>query len=323
MQSSDAATQTVISELARKFGLSDDAVAAMLQAVRRGQGSMAQFNIPELGGGGQWMLGGMTMVGDMFNHGLKATVDQLCLALSQALQNGEIPAQAASSGYPSWPQELGHPSSVGGQNDSAYAIFPATRRLAIREGGSLTIYDTGDHVINGVGQQQGGPASLTFTSQYGSFSVGSLRRVDSPPPGSGEKEDANPAANGRHDHGSSQGQSHHAAAFPSQSQSQSLGVAPVDQVRDRSQPRPDWPKPIAKPVQVPMEAPTGSSPPTTSPVVPPPATAAPVPTGSGAAPPADGLQIITLIEKLAALRQAGVLTDEEFSAKKAELLARL
>lgn len=36
-----------------------------------------------------------------------------------------------------------------------------------------------------------------------------------------------------------------------------------------------------------------------------------------------GSDIITLIEKLAQLHSAGVLSDEEFSAKKQELLARL
>ena len=51
---------------------------------------MAQFNCPELGGSGQWMSGGMAMVGDMFNHGLKNTVDNLCAELSNALVNTQM-----------------------------------------------------------------------------------------------------------------------------------------------------------------------------------------------------------------------------------------
>ena len=39
---------------------------------------MAQFGHPELGGTGQWMRGGMTMVGDMFNASLQARVAALC-----------------------------------------------------------------------------------------------------------------------------------------------------------------------------------------------------------------------------------------------------
>src|SRR4051812_30189658 len=49
-----------IKDLAGRYGISTDAVMAMLQALVRGNGSMAQFNHPELGGGGQWMRGGMT-----------------------------------------------------------------------------------------------------------------------------------------------------------------------------------------------------------------------------------------------------------------------
>jgi hypothetical protein len=41
----------------------------LLQALVNSNGTMAQFSHWELGGGGQWMRGGMTMVGDMFNCG--------------------------------------------------------------------------------------------------------------------------------------------------------------------------------------------------------------------------------------------------------------
>ena len=59
-----------------------------------------------------------------------------------------------------WPDEWGRPSSSGGQNDAAYAYFPATRRLAIKRGTEITLYDTGDHAISGVHQQQGSRGSL-------------------------------------------------------------------------------------------------------------------------------------------------------------------
>ena len=36
---------------------------------------MAQSNVPECGGSGQWMHGGMTMAGDMLNDSIKAAVD--------------------------------------------------------------------------------------------------------------------------------------------------------------------------------------------------------------------------------------------------------
>ena len=194
----------IIEEMARRYYLSVDAVMSMLFAVNNGGGSMAQFNHPELGGPGQWMQGGMTMVGDMFNHALKSKVDNLCSELAGVLANQQIfaqpaPSQPQNQGYGDvslfvqgggggqwWPSDLGVPSSSGSQNNVRYAVFPATRRLAIEVNGQVTVYDTLDHQIGGVGQQQGYDASLTFTSQYGLVSIASLPLAQanavSPPP---------------------------------------------------------------------------------------------------------------------------------------------
>jgi hypothetical protein len=57
----------IIEEPAQRYGVSTQAVTTLLQAVMRGNGTMAQFSHPELGGSGQWLQGGMTMIGDMFN----------------------------------------------------------------------------------------------------------------------------------------------------------------------------------------------------------------------------------------------------------------
>jgi hypothetical protein len=63
--------QQIINNLAQRYGFSADAVFSLLQSVINGNGSMAQFNHPEFGGSGQWMRGGMIMLGDMFNNSLK------------------------------------------------------------------------------------------------------------------------------------------------------------------------------------------------------------------------------------------------------------
>jgi hypothetical protein len=52
---------------------------------------------------------------------------------------------------------LGNPSSSGGQNDARYAYFPQRQRLAILQNGRLSVYDTLDHHIQGVQQQQETP----------------------------------------------------------------------------------------------------------------------------------------------------------------------
>jgi hypothetical protein len=81
------AGQQLIEEVAQRHGFSTDAVMSMLESVIRGNGSMAQFNHPEFGGSGQWMQGGMTMVSDMFNNYLKGRVDGLCSELSRLMAN--------------------------------------------------------------------------------------------------------------------------------------------------------------------------------------------------------------------------------------------
>jgi hypothetical protein len=192
------AGQQAVQNLAQRYGVSVDAVTTLLAAVNAGGGSMAQFYHPELGGGGQWMRGGMTMVGDMFNSRLQGTVSGLCSELSSLLGSEQVyapvPASAGgaygNSNYVSsngwWPSELGSPSSSGGQNDSRYAYFPQSRRLAINRNGQVSIYDTLDHQIGGVQQQQGGNyGSLSFSSQFGTFTVDSLPLVNpapAPPP---------------------------------------------------------------------------------------------------------------------------------------------
>src|ERR1019366_10379006 len=77
--------QRVVEQLAQSSGFSPDSVTHMLVAVLHGNGSMAQFGHPEFGGNGQWMRGGMLMVGDMFNSNLKARVDSLCNDIANIL----------------------------------------------------------------------------------------------------------------------------------------------------------------------------------------------------------------------------------------------
>jgi Short C-terminal domain len=191
MQELTPGGEQVVQNLAQRYRISGDAVRAMLYAVSAGGGTMAQFYIPELGGGGQWMRGGMTMVGDMFNSGLQATVSGLCAELSSLLATQQVfapppPAHAGggfiSPGNAWWPAELGSPSSSGGQNGGRYAYFPGSQRLAVDRNGHVTVYNTLDHNIGGVQQQQGGQyGSMSFSSQFGTFGVESLPIVSPVP----------------------------------------------------------------------------------------------------------------------------------------------
>lgn len=248
MQEFTTTGQNIINDIASRYQLSPEAVTHMFIAVNHGGGTMAQFNCPELGGGGQWMQGGMTMVGDMFNNGLKATVDNLCSELANALAQHQIfptmPAGTPGSNQ-WWPINLGVPFSSGGQNNTRYAIFP--NRLAVEEYGNVVIYDTLDHQIGGVSQQQGGHDSLSFSSQYGTISVSSL-----------------PVISG---------------VTPTPPLTDNVINTPIDNSQQNVQ--------------------------------------------HDATPSIPSNDVIQLLEQLGRLRDAGVLTAEEFNNKKHELLARI
>jgi hypothetical protein len=255
----------ILDDVAKRHGVSADAARVLLGALERGNGRQAQFNHPDLGGMGQWSQGGMVMIGDMFNQGLKHRVDMLCAELaslldsqpslleagrsqSQTQNGGGVSLFVAGSGSASrwWPAELGQPASAGAQNDLRYAFFPALRRLAIQQGGQISLYDTGEHRLSGFSQAQGGDQSLTFTSQSGLVRIADLPLVS--PSG----------------------------------------------------------------VRAPEGAPHPAAP-----------AGAVAPTAAAKSETSATADILKTIEGLAELRGRNILTEEEFAAKKAELLSRL
>jgi hypothetical protein len=133
-----------------------------------------------------------------------------------------------------------------------------TRRLALDINGQISVYDTQDHQIGGVSQQQGYGASVLFTSQYGTVDVLNLPLISGP------------------------------------------GTLNTGQ--------------SAAPPAPPAPAPPPAPPPPAAP-----AAAAPNPT-TGAGAESD---IFAKIERLAELKQKGIVSEEEFNTKKAELMSRL
>jgi Short C-terminal domain len=175
-----------IEALSQQFGVSVEAVMTLLKALVQGNGVMAQFQHPELGGSGQWMQGGMVMVGDMFNNAIKTKVSGICSALSQLLatplfasvapqtsQHTAAPRSAATW----WPAAFGTPTKTGSQNNMRYAYFAAMQRLVLERDGDMAVYDTQDHQIRGVSQQQSAGASIAFTSQHGTVDISTLPRL--------------------------------------------------------------------------------------------------------------------------------------------------
>ena len=87
---------------------------SMLDSVINGNGSMAQFSHFEFSGSGQWMRGGMIMVSDMFNNHLKGRIDSLCTELSNLIANQ--PDLVRSGSFQS--QSQGGYDNVGQQQNS-------------------------------------------------------------------------------------------------------------------------------------------------------------------------------------------------------------
>jgi hypothetical protein len=133
-----------------------------------------------------------------------------------------------------------------------YAWFSQARRLAIESNGQVIVYDTLDHQIGGVSQQQSGGYSVSFSSQYGYVDLSRLPviSINGQPP-------LNPPA---------------PAYAPVYSNNAQSAYAPVNQ---------------------------------------------------GAAASGGDSDIFASIEKLAALQSRGILSEQEYASKKAELLSRL
>src|ERR1700730_1696708 len=88
----------IADELSDRYKFSNDVVRSLLSALVSSGGRMAQFNHAELGGMGQWSQGGMIMIGDMFNTGLKDRVNTLCNELSNLLRSLEARSNQKHAG---------------------------------------------------------------------------------------------------------------------------------------------------------------------------------------------------------------------------------
>lgn len=288
----------VVDGLVQRHGFTKEAVEHMLVAVLNGNCQMAQFSHWEFGGSGQWMRGGMTMIGDMFNNYLKGRVDSLCADIASVLSNhgglyqsGSFQSQSQSGsdsqhqesgrvrGSSSlfapdpeqnwWPQDLGQPNALGSQNQMRYAYFANPRRLAVKTGNSVWVYDTLSHQIGGFSQQQGSGGGISFSSQFGNVDLNSLPVVS---------RDGQPVV--------------------------PAGNTPSNNTTSINNP--------ATPPTVSHEA---------API------AAAEPSSAFSATSSTGTtsesDVIAMIERLGDLKAKGILTDDEFNQKKKELLARL
>lgn len=291
---SDAGMQ-LVQNLSQRHGVSTDAVTHMLIAVQNGNGSMAQFNHPEFGGCGQWMRGGMTMVSDLFNNQLKYQVDTICSDISNELANHQQSPFVGS--FQSQSQNGSNSQTqAGGQMGSGNSLFAP------------------DPEANWWPQDLGAPNALGSQNhvRYAYFANNCRLAV---------KTGTDVWVYDTVDHqigGFSQQQGMGGSiTFTSQYGTVNLSTLPVVSRNGITAPAPVAPQPSANDSLAPEQNP---APQLVSAPVTPVAQVQPAPCEQTAA---DSTDVIGTLERLGGLRDKGYISDDDFEAKKKELLGRL
>jgi len=294
--------QQVINDIAQRHGFSVDATLSMLDSVINGNGSMAQFSHPEFAGSGQWMRGGMTMVSDMFNNYLKGRVDSLCFELSNLIasqpdliRSGSFQSQNQGNGYSSGQAQTswsgGQQQGNGGYGTSN-GFGPSSLFVPPAPGTSGDWWPADLRWPNSTGAQNG--------VRYAYFAQ--ARRLAIEVNGTVTVYDTLDHSIG----GFSQQQSYGGTlSFNSQYGLIDVASLPVISV-DGVAPYVAANTPLNAPTSTPMSATFDT----------------PTPSFGGASS-SNQPDIFATIEKLADLRGKGILSDEEFATKKAELLSRV
>lgn len=284
--------QAAINAISQRTGFSPDAVTSMLFSVIAGNGSMAQFSHPEFGGSGQWMRGGMTMVSDMFNNYLKGRVDGLCSELSNLVASQ--PGLTQSGSFQSQNQGGGNfgsgqwQSSGGGMGGNQSSLF---------------VPDASGN-FNWWPADLGQPASTGAQNSVRYAYFPGLHRLAIDLNGQVTVYDSLDHQIG----GFSQQQGGSGSlTFTSQYGTVFVSNLPIVSGAPQAQAQAYAPPP-----------PVYDPPPQQQ------QTYAPQPqTFGNPLPPLGQNEVISAIEKLADLHAKGILSDQEFSTKKAELLSRL
>lgn len=283
MSNLSPAGQQLVQEVSGRYGLSHDAVVHMLMAVHRGNGSMAQFGHPEFGGSGQWMRGGMTMVSDLFNNQLKNLVDNVCNDLSNGLAQNQTTPFSGSF----------QSQSQNGMDSQSQA--------AGRIGGGNSLF-VPDPQAEWWPKDLGSPSAIGSQNsvRYAYFADRNRLAVSTGgTPWVYDTKDHQIGGFGQQQGG---GQS---ITFTSQYGTVNLSTLPVVS-RDGV--------PV---MQAPAQSPTPASGPG-------PVQDAPQNISSANTQQTSGSDdVIALLERLGDLKEKGYISDEEFAAKKSELLSRL
>ena len=286
MRELSSAGQQAVADIAQRHGFSVDAVTHMLQAVVNGNGGMAQFSHPEFAGSGQWMRGGMTMVSDMFNNHLKGRVDSLCAELADLVASQ--PGLLQGGSFQSQSQGgYGQQQQSGGYG-SSQGGFSGSSSLFVPAASGNSQGDWWPDDLrwpNSTGAQNN--VRYAYFAQAHRLAIDLGGRVTVY-----DTLDHNIGGFGQQQSGSG------SLSFNSQYGLVDVASLPVVWSSDGG--------PAPAPAYTPSPAPTPAWNDTPA-----------------AAPAGESTDVFATLERLADLRAKGVVSDEEFAAKKAELLKRI
>jgi hypothetical protein len=294
MRQLSPAGQELINGIAQRHGFSFDATMSMLDSVINGNGSMAQFSHPEFSGSGQWMRGGMTMVSDMFNNYLKGRVDGLCSELSNLIANQ--PDLVRTGSFQSQSQGGNNQGSGYGSGQQQSNFGGGSQQQGGGNFGAASLFVPGT-------SNDWWPSDLRFPNSTGAQNnvryayFAQARRLVIDVGGTVTVYDTLDHQIG----GFSQQQSV-GGTLSFNSQYGLIDVASLPVISSNGQP----PRPVAPMQNSTQNNPQNNLQPSYAP-----------------APMGNEQDVFASIEKLAGLRAKGILSDDEFLAKKAELLSRL
>ena len=282
----------ILDDVAQRHGVGLDVVVTLVRALAEGHGTQAQFNHPEIGGMGQWSQGGMVMVGDMFNNALKYRVDALCTELAPLVRGRPLFAAPAAT-HQSQSQGAADGVSLFVAGSASGSWWPPELGAPSSTGAQNDLRYAWFPTARRLAIQQGGRCDVYDTGDHAISGFSQQQSGD------------------------------RTLTFTSQYGLVRIAdlarIPPADAPAAVVTPPPAAPAPETRAVVAPAPA----APVVVTPPAPFPTVAAPEVTAIAPAALVAPDEILTTIERLASLRDKGILTDAEFAAKKAELLSRL
>ncbi|MCY7351317.1 MAG: hypothetical protein LH606_11720 [Cytophagaceae bacterium] len=169
-----------LQQIAERHGFSPELAQTLLSELQRSRGRQVTFNDPALGGVGQWR-GGILLIGDMMNHGLKAKVSAFLNDLAAHAHASPVDsirtarrAERAASAFQaqaSGQREAGFSMT---QNGVSYK-YSANRNELIVNG--TDVYDTTGLRVMGISSiQQNGQGVLVLRTDQGEKQISDLTR---------------------------------------------------------------------------------------------------------------------------------------------------